>query len=614
MTAAAAAAGAGRGVPLGSGFDVVSRAAVRLGPVVAGSDLRRGLAVGVAVAAAILVLAVPANLAASPEPIRIATVAIGVLFVGAGVIGATYRPDSPVGPLLVVAGSLYLVGRLQGADPPSAWLIANLANSGWQVIVFYVYFSFPVGRLRTGMDVFLVLAGLVYTTSNNLFVLITTPTRPAPGLSPANPFFLDLDPGLSTLVRQVLLFAGYVLIIGGLAWLLRRWLRASGPTRRALTPVYFAAFVTSFVSLFLRLILGVVSPTTNTSQLLSVALLLAFALVPLAVLLGLLRARMARSSIAELVVELGDLPEAGRLRDSLSKALGDPGLRLLRWVPERHCYVDPEGTERPLPVSDSEQAVTVLERDGSAMMAIVHDPSLLDDPGLVPAVATAVRLTIDNQRLTDEVESRLEEVRASRARMVDASDAARRQVERDLHDGAQQRLLAISLALRMTRDQLTPEVAADLGPRLDELTAQLGAALAELRELAHGIHPAILTESGLAAALRSIATASPIPVDVDVELPARRPSPTTESTAYFVAAEGLANAIKHAGASRIRISAIVREGRLLVEVSDDGCGGAVINGSGIAGLRDRVAAIDGRLDVTSPRHGGTAVRANLPCA
>jgi signal transduction histidine kinase len=194
--------------------------------------------------------------------------------------------------------------------------------------------------------------------------------------------------------------------------------------------------------------------------------------------------------------------------------------------------------------------------------------------------------------------------------MVEAGDAERRRVERDLHDGAQQRLLGIRLALQLARGRL-----ADGGASVDELLAEADAevvdALAELRALARGIHPAILTEEGLPAALAALARRTPVPVELTV-CPERLPEPV-EATVYFVASEALANVAKHAHASRVAIDVTRANGRVAIEVADDGVGSADPHGAGLRGLRDRVEALDGRLHVEAPPSGGTRVRATIPC-
>jgi signal transduction histidine kinase len=218
----------------------------------------------------------------------------------------------------------------------------------------------------------------------------------------------------------------------------------------------------------------------------------------------------------------------------------------------------------------------------------------------------------ENVRLDAALSARLDELRESRARIVQAGDAARRKLERDLHDGAQQRLVGLALDLRLAREKLDddPREAAAM---LDEASAELSRATDELRELARGIHPAVLSDRGLAAAVESLAKRAPLPVEIDASLEGSLPEPV-ESAAYFVVSEALTNVVRHSGAERAEVGIRRDNGRLLVEVRDDGSGGADPAGSGLRGLADRVAALEGRLQVDDPAGGGTLVRADIPLA
>jgi signal transduction histidine kinase len=248
------------------------------------------------------------------------------------------------------------------------------------------------------------------------------------------------------------------------------------------------------------------------------------------------------------------------------------------------------------------------------MAAILHDPALAEDPGLVAAVSAAVRLAVENERLTAEVEAQLREVRASRARIVAAGDAERRRVERDLHDGAQQRIVSMTLALRLAQAKLGTETDPAVRESLEQASAEAKAALSELRELARGIHPQILTEAGLAAAVDNLAARAPVAVTVDIDR-ATRWAPEVESTAYFVVSEALTNVTKYAHAHGAVVRAREAGGMLQVEISDDGVGGAdAARGTGLRGLADCLAVVDGTLEVTSPPAGGTIVRARIPTA
>jgi signal transduction histidine kinase len=277
-------------------------------------------------------------------------------------------------------------------------------------------------------------------------------------------------------------------------------------------------------------------------------------------------------------------------------------------------FVDAAGEPVELPAEGANQAVTLLERNGVTEAAIIHDAVLLEEPGLVASVASAMRLAVENDRLTAEVEDQLAEVRASRARIVAAGDAERRRLERDLHDGAQQRLVALTLALRLARTRLGDDADPAVAQSLDQASAEAKAALAELRELARGIHPQVLTSAGLHAAVESLAARSPATVSVDID-PDVRFDPAVEAIAYFIVSESLANVAKHAEANEVLVRAGWQDGVLTVEVADDGRGGAdPLAGSGLRGLLDRISAADGTLEVASPPGGGTRVVARVPSA
>jgi signal transduction histidine kinase len=253
----------------------------------------------------------------------------------------------------------------------------------------------------------------------------------------------------------------------------------------------------------------------------------------------------------------------------------------------------------------------MLEQDGKPLAALVYDPFLLEDTALVEAAGAAARLALENARLQAELRAQLVEVRASRARIVEAGDAERRRLERDLHDGAQQRLLAIRLALRLARGRGGGEDGADV--LLAEAESELMETLEELRDLARGIHPAILTDAGLAPALETLARRTALPVEL-TSLPNRRLPRPVEAAAYFLASEALANITKHAGATCVSIDVVERVGRLEIDIADDGVGGAdPAGGSGLLGLRDRVEALGGTLGIESPPGRGTRLHAELPC-
>jgi signal transduction histidine kinase len=298
------------------------------------------------------------------------------------------------------------------------------------------------------------------------------------------------------------------------------------------------------------------------------------------------------------------------VRELLAESLGDHSVAIAYWLPDREIFVDEVGRRVELPHRSSGRTWTTVEREGRPVAAIVHDAALDTSSELVQAVAAASSLAIDNERLKADLRARLEELRESRLRIVEATDAARKRIERDLHDGAQQQLVALALELRLLRSKLGDE--GDVAPLVDGISDRLSSALAELRELARGIHPSILTDRGLKPAISSLADRSPVPVEADVAIENRLPEPI-EAAAYFLVAEALTNVAKYAQASEVIVDVRPDNGAVLVDVADDGVGGAVVGaGSGLRGLHDRVAAVDGELTIDSPPGGGTRLRARIP--
>ena len=293
----------------------------------------------------------------------------------------------------------------------------------------------------------------------------------------------------------------------------------------------------------------------------------------------------------------------------LAEALQDPLAEIFFWIPETRGYADTTG-ESLSGLPQDERARRELSRDDIKTASLLHDPTLLERRDLLDGILAAASLSIEMARLRVEVRLQLAEVEASRARIVEAGYEERRRLERDLHDGAQQRL--VSLGVQVRRLQLSlPRDARILSPALDQIVAEIGAAISDLRQIAAGVRPARLDE-GLAAALRDLARTSPVPVDV--EATGERASASVEAAAYFVACEAFTNAVKHGSPSRITVRALEDNGTLHVTVSDDGVGGAVVRrGSGLAGLRDRVAAHGGTLEIVSPHGSGTRVEVAIPC-
>jgi len=300
----------------------------------------------------------------------------------------------------------------------------------------------------------------------------------------------------------------------------------------------------------------------------------------------------------------------GPVKELLAESLGDRSVSVAYWLPDRERFVDESGHPVELPAPGSGRTWTAVERDGRRVAAIVHDAALDTTPQLVEAAAAASSLAIDNERLKADLAARVEELRGSRKRIIEAGDAARRRIERDLHDGAQQQLVSLALELRMLRTKVK---GTGMEADIDTLSERLAAALADLRELARGIHPAILTDRGLAPAIGALADRGTIPIATDVRVD-RRLDPAVEAAAYFLVAEALTNVSRYAHASSARVD-VARDGEeIVVLVADDGVGGVDLDaGSGLRGLQDRLATVGGTLSIDSPPGAGTRLLARIPC-
>ena len=296
------------------------------------------------------------------------------------------------------------------------------------------------------------------------------------------------------------------------------------------------------------------------------------------------------------------------VREALAERLRDRTLAIAYWLPERELFVDEHGHAVELPSGDSGRAWTAVEHGGRRVAAIIHDAELEARPELVEAAAAGAVLALANEQLKAALRARLEELRASRKRIVEASIDARKRLERDLHDGAQQQLVSLSVDLQLLQTRITDAPTLEL---LETSRAKLAEALADLRELARGIHPAVLTARGLAPALEALAQRAPLPVELTVDLSARPPA-SLESAAYFLVSEALTNVAKYAEASYARVLVAEADGLLTVQIEDDGIGGADPSpGSGLRGLSDRIAALDGRLEIESAAGAGTRISATI---
>jgi signal transduction histidine kinase len=554
----------------------------------------------------------------------------------AGTIAWRRRPTSRIGPLMAIIGASLLIWGLRGLSIPplvslGLWMSQGPAASGFLLGVLVL--AYPSGRIASRLDRAWVALGLGWLLVVQLVWSLATPVGfwGCVDCVPLIVVWYHEGTRLALQNLSILIFTALAAVLFLL--LIRRWLRASGPARRVLAPVWLAGMLVPAVALTRAIIdtTGEQLPAVNAPipfigaflrgrippvvwDVLPWVVAASLLLVPLALLWGLLRGHLGQAAVGALAVELRQPGRQASLTESLRRALGDRSLEVLLWSRPAGEYVTSEGVPVPAPVATTERSVTRLDSVDGPLAALVHDPFLEEQRSLVDGASAVAQFALENERLHAEVKAQLEEVRASRERIVRAGDEERRRVERNIHDGAQQRLVSLSLALSMAQAkaaQTSPEVVETLAAAEVELKEAIG----ELRELARGIHPAILTEAGLRAALESLAERSPVPVIVHTNLDGPLP-PLVEATAYFVVAEALTNAARHASASSVSLTVNVDDGWLRLIVADDGQGGAdPARGSGLRGLLDRVAALGGRLSIEQAGSGGgTRLRAEIPCA
>jgi signal transduction histidine kinase len=536
---------------------------------------------------------------------------VGWAYVGSGLIARRQRPENRLGAVMVFIGFAWFATFLADAGASLVFTTGKALESVYLLGFVYLVLSFPTGRLRSRLDRALILAAVTLVTVVEAAWLSFADSRSQICSDcPPNAFEITRNDRLADGILQGQRTVGVLLSLFTVVLLVRRWLRASAPERRAGAPVLwagsamFAALAFSVANDILDHPLGEGPAWTREIM---------FASIPIAVLAVLVQRRLARGAVAGLVVELGATSASVDLREALGRALGDASLELAYWVPASACYVDAGGSPVQLPQPGNQRTATVVEREGEPIAALIHDPALADNTELVQSVCAAAALTLENARLQAELRARLAELQASRARLVEATESERRRIERDLHDGTQQRLVAVAMALGLAESKLAADRPA-VQPVLREARDALTVALAELRELTQGIRPAILVERGLAAALDDLSRRAALPVRLDVTVGGRLPE-QVEGGAYFVTSEVLANAAKHSHASEVRLAASREDDVLMVEVVDDGIGGAAAGGgSGLRGLADRVEALGGRLTVSSPPGHGTTIRAEIPCA
>ena len=520
----------------------------------------------------------------------------------AGVIAWARRPDSRFGPLMVAAGFAIFLSSLQWSRAGIPYTLGLAFDLLPAALFLHLFLAYPSGRLMLRREQGVVAAAYAAAVGLQLVKMLlgSGETR--------NVLSLVDESGTAKVVEDVELLGLSALALTGLGMLAIRRRTSIRPPRRSIA-LLVDSFALALVMVAALLVAGGFDlPGFETLRRATFAVL---GIAPVVFLIGLLSERLASTPVGDLLVRLRADPAPADLREALAGALRDPSVTLAYWLPQFESWTDVDGRAVELPGSDSSRAVTVIDRDGERVAALVHDPSLEDEPQLLAAVSAAAAIALENARLHAELRARLDELRGSRQRVLEAGQQERQRLERNLHDGAQQRLIALRLELGLLEQH--PETDPESKRRLGRARRQIALSLDDLRDVARGLHPAVVTGHGLAVALESLAARTPVPVQLRVELEDRLPE-RLEVASYYVVCESLANVAKHAGATLAKVDVSRQSGEVVVEVIDDGVGGAdTERGSGLRGLADRVEALGGRLRIWTPPGKGTRVRAEMPC-
>jgi signal transduction histidine kinase len=547
--------------------------------------------------------------AAASTTARVAYLAAGLGLVLAGSIAWTRPRTRLVGLLATLAGLAWLGADLEGwADGPSlARSLGAAAAPFLLALTFHLALAFPGGRLRSAQA----RAAIVAAYGIAAVVSIGSALFRDPLLDlycwrncGDNAFLVDADPGLATALDDLWLWSTLVIALGLVALAGRRLLTGTGAGRRVLLPVLGPAMLVGASEATYAIALQgtpLEDPTRDGFAAIFLARSSSLVALALGVAWSILRVLRTRGRVARLASELDEAPPPGSLREALRAAVDDAGIDVLYARRDSQQLVDADGRPREPPGPG--RAIARITRGDRPLALVLHDPALVDERELERAFGSAARLAVENEALRAEAFAQLHELRASRTRVVEVGDAERQRLERNLHDGAQQRLLALSYDLRLARAGAASDGDEELVAVLHAAGDETATALDELRELAHGIYPAILNEAGLAPALATLADDAQLPVELgDIE--SGRQPPAVETTTYVIVAEAIDDAARRRATF---LSAHVHhEGdRLVTTVEDDG----TPRSGGLLHLDDRVGALGGVLEI-----GATTLRAEIPCA
>jgi signal transduction histidine kinase len=531
---------------------------------------------------------------------------VAVAFAAAGAALYSQPQQRANARLFWLITALYVAASAGGHNLGPLPLIEYLATPLVFLPLWVILLRYPEPRLQRSYERwYVIIAALTVLTIRLVEVALSRPEWPGYGPSVWWPTAAASSAGW-TLAADVLNVVETLLAVAFAPLIIIRLRRATGIDRRVLWPVVVAAVATGL--LFTLEALVRFSQDLEAILVATVLQGAALFMIPVAFLAAAIQRRLSHAAVSDLVRTLARPVTIDRIRSALQTSLNDPSLQVAYWLPEQSGYFDTDGRPfDPLTVPVGRMAAAVTGADGDPLAVVTVDGSMRRYPALLDATLGAAALALENGRLQAKVRAQVGEVQESRARLVQAADAARQRIERDLHDGAQQRLVALKVALAVARAQAQSLTEITL---IDRTQSEIQGAIEELRALARGIYPAVLTEAGLASAISNLVERLPLTVEVDV--PPERYEPSIEAAAYFVTCESLANTIKHSAAKHAIVVVTQDADELVLQVVDDGVGGAELKpGGGLSGLRDRVSAVGGTLEVISPPNRGTEITARF---
>ena len=593
----------------------------RMGDV---SVRERELALGLlALGCVALAFAVPLTSDTLAHPVGFAwLVAWSVVgFVLAGLMWWRGRPWSRIGPLLCALGFLLGLASFQASASELGFSLGVLVDAPVVLLAWYLALVFPGSRLDAPARLVMtfasavVLLGFVPNFLLSADISGATPLARCADGCPSNALLIASESGLADFFGEIDRFGrvAVTLLIVGL--LISRFLRASRPRRRILLPVYSA--IGLWLAAF-AIYNSAVNANASVDVLDGIGLGVTATrlLYPLAFIAALVLARAyAGGALHTMVHELRNDSTLGSVERAVRSVLADPSSRLAFWLPQSRQYVDAAAHPVELPAPNSDVSVHVFRSaDREPLVALVHDPALDEDPELLEAAGEATVMALENRRLDEELRQVREALSLSERRLGDAVTDERKRIERDLHDGSQQRLVAIRIGLELARERAEgdPESHA----RLAKLGEQLDHAVEELRGLVQGIYPSVLPDFGLRAALKAAAERSGVAVDLDLQEEIPRYPAHLEAGVYFACVEALQNAVKHAGpGAHVKLRLWTDGAMVCFCVADDGIGfsrGAGREGSGLRNMADRLAALDGTFSLDTTPGQGTDITGSVP--